>query len=259
MAINTLVRPNLPVLSPEEPTAELVAAIPPEREAQLRRLLDDPYGPEYGYGNYEYALESGLVDLFYYDQESGEDGLVHVLSGVVRHGPNGAMAPEGFHHEPSAPYGSTEPDKTKVDRTHLEGLRSDKRRFYQEYPFEPYMAHVDIGGARKVSAQVDDKTGQTIIVETKNNMFPKEYDALAVLQAIRLAWENQDEASKKVQPNGKVVVIGYAPMIDGESLMKIRLVLDPVTHKIKSAYPTVKLSGVMRLSEQAVDEALGLR
>ncbi|MDB5175808.1 MAG: hypothetical protein JWM81_666 [Candidatus Saccharibacteria bacterium] len=245
--------PPMPRAAVEE-TAQF--AVSPEREAQLKRLLDGPYGPEHNYANYEYALDSGLLDVFDYDAETGRDGIQHVLGGEVMKGEDGARIPEGFHHEPSAAFGITEPSSTYVDREHISSLNSKGRADLRETPFEPYKAKTVVAGLTKMTVQINLDSGETETVRAKNGMFPKEYDGLAVLQAVRLARDRRDVTKDVVNPSGNLVAESTVPMIDGTSLMRIRLVMDAQTQKVRSAFPIVKVGGIMKLSGEAIDATL---
>lgn len=251
--LETFPLPSLDRLIPQPRTAENIT---PRREAALRRLLDSPYGDDISMGNYEYARDSGLIDLFAYDPDRHLDGLQHTLSGVVVPGVDGSHTSEGFHHEPSGFYGEVDPDSTRVDLEHLELLNSKSKAEFKRAPFEPYKAKTFINGEKKITPQINEETGATEMVEAKNGMFPEEYDALAVMQAIRIALETRDKSKDVRVGNTKVVGEGYAPMIDGESLMKIRLVLDSKDLKVRSAFPIVKVGGIMKLSEAAIKKHL---
>jgi hypothetical protein len=245
--------PPMPRAAVEE-TAQF--AINTEREEQLKRLLDGPYGPEYNYANYQYALDSGLLDVFEYDGKTGRDGIQHVLGGEVMKGNDGSRIPEGFHHEPSAPFGVTQPGSTYVDREQMNSLNSKSRASFKEVPFEPYKAQTIVDGLTKMTMQIDVESGQTEAVRSKNSMFPKEYDGLAVLQAVRMARDRRDVSKDVINPGGTLTAESAVPMIDGTSLMRIRLVMDAKTQKVRSAFPIVKVGGIMKLSGDAIDVAL---
>lgn len=199
--------------------------------------------------DYEYAVENGLIDMFYLDAKTGDDGFRHVLGGVETYDSNEGVIPMGFHHEPS----SSNPSQTFVDRDHLAGANSQKRKEYREYRFEPYLAQTVIGNYEKKS---------------KSTMFPKEYDALATLFAIKQARDSFEQINEK---DGFMVGIGHATMLDGRSQMDIRMVLESASGKVVTAYPrTVK--NRMSLGKHAVhgieegskdkdkmDEFLGLK
>ncbi|MES2971742.1 MAG: hypothetical protein V4702_05470 [Patescibacteria group bacterium] len=204
-----------------------------------------------------HAHETGLVDAFFYDETSGEDGLLHVLSGEMVAGPDGASLPMGFHHEPSAI-----DSRTFVDRQHLEleVSSSDHRRRYREFPYEPYPAHVVIEGLRKVRvATADDGTKE--IAPAKSHMFPKEYDPLAVMKTVVAARDNRDTSTDVLDPENQVIVArGSAIVLDGQTKMDIGLILEPASGKIRSAFPANrKESGLMALDKEQVLGHLGLQ
>lgn len=230
---------------PEAPTS-----IPAEREAVLRRLLDGPTGGIYH--NYDSAKELGLIDMFEYSPDTGRDALVHMLSGEEKIGDEGAEVVQGFHHEPSGTHGPHEHPST-VDREHLEGKKARSRRVYEEYPFEPYQARVVVAGREKMTAQTDSQTGETRISHARNNMYPNEYDALPILQAIRIVLQNRDPEEDVPTHKGRRIVEGFAPMIDNKSLMKIRIVINS-EGKVVTAHPIAKFKGIMRLSAAAVKQ-----
>ncbi len=252
--------PSITQMSPERPVIDLRDSFLEAREAKLHELLGT---------DYDYATEKGLIDLFYFNPETGEDRLIHTLAGEAIEGEDGAKVVMGFHHEPSGealwpiPASSEEiaVSPTRVDRSQND-LNSKKRKEFAEYPYEPYKAKVFIDNAKKLAERKDPATGEIRIDEAKNGMYPKEYDALTVLQAINMAYQNRDIKAEEnsIDHEGRSVIVseGYAPMLDGESLMKIRMVLDPETKKIMTAMPPVVKPGVMRLSKAAVREHLGI-
>lgn len=72
-------------------------------------------------------------------------------------------------------------------------------------------------------------------------MFPKEYDPLMVMQAIRIARDTRDSERDKVNDGAKVIVTeGRVPLIDGETPMRVRLILDRDTEKVITAAPIVR-------------------
>lgn len=227
------------------------------RDVALRALLGT---------DYEFAHDSGLINLFYYNPDSGEDGLMHILGGEYYLSSDGTRTMRGFHHEPSADAAwiydaegnRTEQPTTYVDRTHLIGRNSRYREGFRERPYSPYHARVVIDGEMKKTVKHDQETGEERLVDTNNGMFPKEYDALAVMQAIRQAYETRDMKAGRMDERNKVIVSeGLAPMLDGEHTMKIRLVLDADSGKIVSAYPIVR-SGGMKLTRTDIKEHLGV-
>jgi hypothetical protein len=228
------------------------------REAALRRLL--PY-------DYDYAKDNGLIDMFYYDPDTGEDGLMHTLAGQTVVNKDGAHVSQGFHHEPSAEYiwpelvdneGQTRVS-TRVERDHLNTMSADKRRQFKQYPYEPYKAQVVINGLRKMTIMTDPKTGKRTLTWARTTMYPHEYDALVVMQAVRMAYEGRntenDELTEDENGQAALVNVGQAVLIDGKTPMNIRLIMDPATHKIKTAIPTMpNKPGVMKLTQEQADK-----
>lgn len=216
--------------------------------------------------DYEYAHEAGLINDYYYNPDTGEDGLMHILGGENFIDESGVRVPRGFHHEPSGRavwvYDSkgneVEKADTYVDRAHLESKNSKQKRDFIELPYSPYQGRVVIDGLKKMTWSKDRKSGETVLVETNNGMFPKEYDALAVMQAVRIARDSRDKSKDKVDLDNRVIVaISQAPMLDGESQMAIKLVLDLDTGKVVSAYPIVSRKP-MKLERAEVKRHLGL-
>ncbi|HEY1835370.1 MAG TPA: hypothetical protein VGG13_00950 [Candidatus Saccharimonadales bacterium] len=230
------------------------ANVPPERERSLRLLLDGPYAPM-RYGNYEHAINSGLVDTFYYD--TGYDGVEHILSGNIMHGDDNEQVVGGFHHEPSGAFVPADTAPSSVDRTHLDGANKSTRRTFREYPFEPYRARATVRGHRKFSGNQYPNTGETTRVEANNSMFPKEYDSLMVLQAVRIAYETRDHSKDQVRDDGLAILAeGAVPMADNQTPMKIRLVIEIKTGKVAAAYPETIKGGSMRLEEDDIKNYL---
>jgi hypothetical protein len=88
-------------------------------------------------------------------------------------------------------------------------------------------------------------------------MYPKEYDGLAVLQGVRIAYDTRDRAQDKVsEQNGLIVATGSVPMVDNVTPMNIRMLLDPGSEKIISAFPLAKTGSVMRLGEEALQHLI---
>jgi len=234
-----------------------VKAYSGNRDAALRQLLGT---------DYDYAHQSGLINMFYYDPESGQDGLMHVLGGEYFIKPDGTRIPRGFHHEPSAKVAwvydangkRIEQPNTYVDRNHVKEGNKQTRRTFAEAPYAPYKARVVIDGVRKMTVDRDPKTGEQIVVETNNGMFPKEYDALAVMQAVRAAAVTRDQTQDELDETGSVIIAnGEAPLLDGKTNMNIHLILDAATGKVVSAYPLVK-PRAMKLSRDEVKQNLGV-
>ncbi|HUP26683.1 MAG TPA: hypothetical protein VM124_03510 [Candidatus Limnocylindrales bacterium] len=228
-------------------------------------LLGELLGPDL-----VFAQQSGLVDMFDYDPATGEDGLMHTLAGVILQGESGEKVVQGFHHEPSGAIAWPTPEgvdaqgrpylpPTRVDRTHLDSLKAKERRNFRELPYEPYQAVGYVGNVKKLGKAVDAETGETKVAAARSGMYPKEYDALAVLQTIKAAYNNRTQSTPSHDHEGRPVIVaeGYAPMLDGVSLMKVRMILDPETEKIRTAVPLAK-PGVMKLSRTAIQEHLGL-
>ena len=231
----------------QAPTPE-IARRRSDRDEALRRLLGT---------DYEHAKKIGLIDMFHYDETTGEDGLMHTLSGDLMTGSDGAQIPGGFHHEPSARIlheANHREDgvlqSTRVVREHAADLSPKTRADFQEFPYEPYKAHVVIDNMAKLTSfNTDD--GSTAFIEAKNSMYPKEYDPMAVLQGIRIARDHIDPASIRETGQDSIRADGYVPMLDGRTEMRIRLVMDKQSGKILSAYPNSR-AGSMKLSESEV-------
>lgn len=254
--------PERPLQSPpviERPAVQQPEQVPrPEqtqnevREERLKKL----FGLEYGY-----VESSGLADLFYYNPETGEDGLVHTLAGDADPSEGGVAIPGGFHHEESGkiwgtitdPETGEERDTTRVEREHLEAGNSEYRKRFRERRAEPFLAHVAIADQPKM-ALTKDKKGDTHFGPAKVAMYPKEYDSLAVMQTVRTAYENFDpaEAREGINDRGNPVLIvqGKAILIDGVTTMPIRMVLDKETKKIMTAHPIISgKAALMNLTE----------
>lgn len=228
------------------------------RERTLRELF--PY-------DYDNLVKDGTLGLFYYDPESGYDALMHALGGNIVTSPQGGSIAVGFHHEPSADIiwptvllsdGTPQP-ATRVDRSHLKGAKADIRRQYKERPFEPFVARVVIGGLRKSAVQKNKTTGDVEIAPAKSGMFPSEYDAMCVVQAIRLAYEGIDMKNdvETTTHDGTPAIVneGLAPLLDGKSQMRIRFVLDLTTRQIHAMFP-IAGNGIMNLTPDDVDRLL---
>lgn len=227
-------RPSVP------PAGELQAS---QREALLADLLGV---------DYDYAHEAGLIDMFDYRPDIGRDPLLHILTGELKVNSHGDVLPEGYHHEPSARH-----PETVVDRQHIKDGDHHHRKKYHEKPYEPYQARITIEGYRKHKAV--EKKGITESVPVSNVMFPKEYDALATLHAIRQARESRDKAKDKPGRDGAIVATGYATMLDGKTRMSIRMILDGQNEKVITAHPYApKEKGYMNLAEPAIKEHLGV-
>ncbi len=224
-----------------------------QRELKLRALLGT---------DYEFAEQSGLIDMFYYDSETGRDGLMHALVGEQLESDTGEKMVQGFHHETSVAVldeAGISDGLTHVDRSHLDGANSRARSEFAERPFEPYKARVVINGKPKKTWHIDPQTNEPTIINTKNVMYPKEYDSLAVLKTIEAAYGSRDVTSEKrvASSHGEVIeVYGEAPLIDAHASITLRMILDPDTEKIISAYPVPTPESRMRLTNEQAGEHL---
>ncbi|HSW99344.1 MAG TPA: hypothetical protein VLF71_05940 [Candidatus Saccharimonadales bacterium] len=246
--MNTLAANIAPVLEQQPaalPSAEIAAAIE-VREGRLRDLLGV---------DYDYARSSGLIDLFDYHPETGEDGLIHILAGDLDTGDGAVAIPGGYHHEESGRLWGTvtgengeERPATRVDRGHMESGNSAHRKKFREHPAEPYIARVAIGDRPKMALSPDGG-----VVPTNNAMYPKEYDPLAVMQAVRMAYEGADIANGRpsVDDHGRPVIIadGQATLIDGASEMTVRLIINAENKRVETAFPLTNGKAIMGLSE----------
>lgn len=243
MFIIVIDQKQIPDQRPQSPTVVYEKIDPAEREAYLRDKLGT---------DYDFAQEQGLLDMFYVNPETGKDGLMHVLTGVTKINDHGGRIPEGFHHESS----SISP-ATHVDSEHLEDANLKKRKSYRQNRYEPYSAKVVIDGFEKLSRSV---------------MFPKEYDVLTTLRAIEEAYQTRDTTKDIQNERGNIVAEGQATLLDGISKMDIKLILDPETKKIITAFPFKLKKNIMSLGRRAVngrdtakkdqekiDELLGLK
>jgi hypothetical protein len=222
------------------------------RDELLARILPNKY-------DRVYAKDSGLLDMFYYNPETGEDGLAHMLAGDITVAENGAFLAQGFHHELSGI--AAWPDATTyVDRSHLADRNAKGRQPYAEAPFNPYGGQVVVSGLAKYAIHRDPQTGEKRLQPARNAMYPYEYDALAVMQAVRIARESRDKSEDRLalNPQGQKVLIseGSAPLIDGTTPMRVRLVLDPETEKVMTAIPVLPSSPAMRLTPSDIDRHL---
>lgn len=210
-------------------------SIEPQRELVLRRLLGV---------DYEEAVES-LIGRFWYDPETGEDAIVHILSGNIRV-VNGVPFPGGFHHVPSAelmwPFVKDEESGEVVCTTRVVDTNGRENL----YPAEPFFAQVVIGGTKKMLTKRPKKSGGvTRVVPAENTIFPMAYDAYAVLKAIVIALDNRDCSRDELrvvrhhsgEEQARAVYWGRVPMIDGESEMTIKIVTDLLSDKIITAMP----------------------
>lgn len=246
--------PEVQPVVPEAVSSETIEQNIANREKVVKDLLGV---------DYDYAKETGLVDMFYYDPVTGEDGLAHTLGGNLHTNTDGMTEATGFHHEPSGesmwpttinPETKEVQFSTRALRQHLESLNNKGKEPYREYPLEPYRSQVAIGGYTKY-AQLK-KGDQVVMAPARNSMFPKEYDVLPVLQSIRTAMNDPERTVQStVNEEGipVTVVQGNAKLMDGKTAMPVRMVLDAETGKIRTAIPMVKnRPGYMKLTpEQA--------
>lgn len=227
-----------------------------ERDEKLRRLLGV---------DYDYAIESGLLDIFARDSETGDDGALHILTGISKETPNGGEVVEGFHHAPSAELVTNEGEiqKTYVTGPVMGSVTAKKRNQYVRYPFGPHNKHVVINGKPKLSI---DSNGEEGLSFARNGMYPDEYDPMAVLQTVKYAYDSRDpEADIRSERQGEVRFVNEstAPLIDGlnddgtpKTPLRIRLVMDE-DHKIISAIP-ISRPNILKLTKGEIDEHLGL-
>lgn len=225
------------------------------REDALKRLL---------WVDYESAVQDGLIDMFYYDPDTGEDALLHTLTGDVKYAPDNEPYSRGFHHEPSAALlGRTIVSEhgvhpaTFVDRSHVGLGKSGRKNRYREYPLEPYAGQVVVGGLKK-RALGKDEDGSPAWLPARNSMYPKEYDAYMILKMIRQAYDSRDQGAEKVTVNnhGEKIIdtTGVTLLMDGESQLPIRMILDADSGKIKTAHPIIATKpGTMRLTQEQAD------
>lgn len=242
---------------PEAISPEVIAQNIANREEVVKDLLGM---------DYDYAKEAGLVDMFYYNPITGEDGLAHTLGGNLRTNTEGMTEAAGFHHEPSGESmwpatinAETQEVQfpTRALRQHLESLNNKGKEPYREYPLEPYRAQVAIGGYTKY-AQLK-KGDQVVMAPARNSMFPKEYDVLPVLQSIRTAMNDPERTVQSTVNDEGIpvtVVQGNAKLMDGKTEMPVRMVLDTETGKIRTAIPIVKnRPGYMKLTPEQAAQA----
>lgn len=253
---------------PHPAEATLLESRAAVREEKVRQLLGT---------DYEYARDSGLLDIFHYDPETGEDGLMHVLSGEVVQSPDGFIVARGFHHEPSARLMQEgldirEEHKTKDITPPVDELPSKLRRDFRRGDFEPYKAYVQIKGRKKLDLASLER-GDDDPHLSASGMFPEEYDPLTVLQTIKIARDNRDITKDKIGHLPHHRRIGNyearAPLLnadptksmdeilaDPRTSMKIRLIMDK-EGKIISAYPAQK-GGKIGMSDAEIRQGLGL-
>jgi hypothetical protein len=86
-------------------------------------------------------------------------------------------------------------------------------------------------------------------------MFPSDYDALAVMQAIRIARDTRDTSRDKIiEATGSSRAVirteGKVPLIDGKSFMTIKFILDKDSGKVITAFPKIRDKPIMGLGEE---------
>jgi hypothetical protein len=204
----------------------------------------------------DYLKESGSFDIFDNDKDSATGALKHILIGDDVGGFHSTAAVQllGLNHP-------SRREKTMVDKAHLLNKNAKKRRDYREFPFEPYSARVIIGGMRKLMAQRPDNSGSS--KEVVNGMFPNEYDPVAIVRTINMAYKNVDSAYDKtiLLSDGSEAVLndsGTSLLLDGETKVNIVMILDKTTRKVITAYPKNKHNPFMDLDKQQIDQHLGL-
>lgn len=204
------------------------------REVVLQTLLGVDYAE---------AKDRGLFELFYHNPESGHDGLVHILGGELKYSKNGIPLPGGFHHEPSVPYLWPGPD----DNGHFPTYTVEPPDYpIERWPMAPYRAEVVIGGTYKRTPRRIRGQG-AVLVPAENTFFPQEYSPYAVLRAIEVAYRNRHLQSEELcvfaSRPPMVESFGEVPLVDGQTMMGIKFVLDFETDTIISAIPRIPASG----------------
>lgn len=204
--------------------------LPRSREEVLRQLLGT---------DYEFALESGLLDIFETAEESDRgDALLHILVGdTLAEDESGGRIPQGFHHEPSARVIGR---NTRAEHELVDALNEKGRKTHEIREFEPWKARgITVDGVRKFRVDKHTETGEVELKPSNNSMYPNEYDALTVIQSINAAYKSATPTGREPL-DGKVEMIGYAPMVDGAARMPIRLIVNQETGKVITAIPVVK-------------------
>jgi len=204
----------------------------------------------------DYLIESGSFDIFDSDRDTETSALKHILIGDIDGGFHSSAAVQllGLNHPSRL-------GKTMIDKAHLSGKNAKKRRDYRELPFEPFSAHVVVGGMRKLIAQRPDESG--ISKDIVNSMFPTEYDPVAVVRTINMAYKNIDQTTDRtiLLQDGTEAVFndsGTSLLLDGNTQVNIVMLLDPATRKIITAYPKNKHTPYMKLDKQQINTHLGL-
>jgi hypothetical protein len=120
---------------------------------------------------------------------------------------------------------------------------------------EPYLAKVAIDDRPKMEFTTA-ADGSQYLAQTRAAMYPREYDALGVMQAVKQAVDTQDKtaARQSVDAHGEPVIVtkGEATLIDGVSKMPIRLILNADTGRVKTAFPMI--SGKNAIMDLTPDE-----
>ena len=242
-------------MSLEAPNLTLPPALPVEadqdvfsahRELLMRELLGV---------DYDYAVDSGLLNQFQVDPSRNVDGVQHILTGQVTR-QNGTTIAEGFHHEPSA-----RDPRTYVERSHLDKMRPGQALDYAEYPYEPYMTKTIIEGSPKGVAK-EQPDGTIEITYSKSAMFPRQYDPLTVLRTVVQARDKRTvDADKLVMRDDKQVLVNdtEVALLDGQTMMPLRLLMDPETKQIITAFPRkTNRRAQLDLSGDKLQQHLGL-
>ena len=214
------------------------------REEFLHRLLGV---------DYDYALESGLIDVFYYNPETNEDGLAHVLVGDEALSANGSREVSGYHHESSAARADT-----YVDYQEMENKSAKRKREFRTAPFNPYSAFVVVRGFEKQVLHPDNSRGKGGLVRASSTMFPREYDALSVMQTIRLARDRRDRNNDEVTDDGLIIANSFMYLLDGQVTVPIRLVLHSETDKVITAFPLFRRQDLLTMDKDEIRTHLGL-
>ncbi len=214
--------------------------------------------------DYSHAVDSGLVDMFYFDPKTGEDAIPHILGGSLKTSRSGAAVPVGLHHAPSI--AQFWPSLAHSDGSEVEDTYAHNHEGRDEwFPLEPYPAEeVVIGGIKKMGFRTCPETKQRRILPATNTMFPRGYDSYAVLQSIRLAYTNRDQSLDylAVLPHprkgemGRIRAVGSVPLADGKTQMRVKIVSDFETETIVTAMPLLDETGVMGLAYYDIPEFL---
>jgi hypothetical protein len=197
-----------------------------ERDEVARNLLGT---------DYQYAKDQGLIDMFYVDPITGSDGFKHVFLGDVYHTENGEKIVSGFHHAES----STDP--STYLRHELAATEAKNPNKYIKRPFEPYQGYGPvIHGVEKISTELEIITNALKVIKGTSNMFPSEYDCLAVLIAIKHATDDPEAKITEARNPNFFRQEGGALMVDNKTKMRIQIVRQKDTGKIVSAFPVAR-------------------